>query len=268
MTAPTWDPARYLRYAGPRLRPGLDLLARIDVADPREIHDLGCGTGYLARLIADRWPEAHVVGSDSSQEMLEEARRLPSRVEWRQLDATRWDPPTPLDVIYSNAVLHWIPEHDALLVRLLASLRPGGQLAVQMPLSWYEPSHELMRTILEDEQLGTPELRSRYAKPNVAAPDHYADLLARNAAVVDLWTTRYYQVLRGPDPVLEWVSGTGLRPILQELVADEQSLFLDRYRQALRGAYPVRNDGATSYPFPRLFIVATAGDLDANRIDS
>lgn len=258
MTTPTWDPGQYLRYAGPRRRPALDLLSQVDVSDPREIHDLGCGTGYLARLIADRWPDAHVVASDNSPEMLAEARLMPSKIEWRQLDATQWNPETPLDVIYSNAVLHWIPNHDELISRLLASLRPGGQLAVQMPLSWYEPSHELMRAILDEEQLGTPELRARYATPNVADPGHYADFLADRAATVDLWTTRYFQVLHGPDAVLEWVSGTGLRPIMEALGAAEYAVFINRYAPALRKAYPARDDGSTLFPFPRIFFVATA----------
>ena len=258
MTSPTWDPTHYLHYAGHRLRPALDLLAQVDVAAPRRVHDVGCGTGHLTRIMADRWPDAAVIGSDESAEMLEEAQRLRSRVEWRRLDVRTWDEPADFDLIYSNAALHWIPDHDDLILRLLASLRSGGQLAVQMPLSWYEPSHELMRTILDSEQLGSEELRRRYATPNVAEPRHYADLLAAKAATVNLWTTRYFQVLHGPDPVLEWVSGTALRPILEGLAPEELALFLERYSAELRAAYPARAKHETVFPFPRLFFVATA----------
>ncbi len=259
MTSPSWDPAQYLRFAGQRLRPGLDLLGRIDVEAPEQVHDLGCGTGQLTRLMAHRWPGAHVVGSDSSREMLDEARLGDTQreVEWRQFDAADWAEPARLDVIYSNAVLHWVPGHDALIERLLGSLRPGGQLAVQMPLSWYEPSHELMRTTLAETGSGSDELRSRLAEPNVAQPEHYADLLAASAATVDLWTTRYFQVLHGPDAVLAWVSGTALRPILDELGPEARTEFVDRYSRALRTAYPTRKDGSTLFPFPRLFFVAS-----------
>ena len=258
MTSPIWDPTQYLRYAGHRLRPALDLLAQVDVAAPRRIHDVGGGTGQVTRMMANRWPTAEVVGSDESVEMLAEAQRRGSRIQWRQLDVSEWNEPHQLDIIYSNAVLHWIPDHDELILRLLASLRPGGQLAVQMPLSWYEPSHTLMRTILEEEQLGSTDLRRRYATPNVARPRHYADLLAKQAATVNLWTTRYFQELHGPDPVLEWVSGTALRPILEELEPGELAVFLERYSVGLRAEYPRRDDDGTLFPFPRLFFVATA----------
>lgn len=255
MSTPTWDPGQYLRYGDERLRPALELLDRIDQPAPLLVHDVGCGTGQITRIMAERWPEARVVGSDTSTEMLAEAAAIPSRVEWQERDVREWAPDGPLDVVYSNAVLHWVPDHDTTILRLLRSLRPGGQLAIQMPSSWHEPSHRLMRQTLASLDLGSPALRAHYSRQNVATPEHYAALLAE-AEDLDLWATRYYQQMTGDDPVLEWVKGTALRPILEELTGDARTRFLDAYTAELRRAYPPGPGGVTVYRFPRLFIVA------------
>ena len=155
-----------------------------------------------------------------------------------------------------------IEDHASLFPRLVSHLAPSGVIAVQMPLSWDEPSHRLMRTILstagpEGVPLGPPELVQRYRRRPVADPDWYHDLLAPLVERLDIWQTRYVHVLHGENPVLDWVRGTALRPILQELDAPARGRFLDRYADAVRAAYPRRSDGATLLPFPRLFIVAT-----------
>ena len=256
-TGEVWDPARYLQFGDLRHRPALDLLARVDHDDPEVIHDVGCGTGTLARLMAARWPDAQVTGSDASAAMLAEAAAVPSRVEWRHLDIVDWpdtDDPT-VDIITANAVMHWVPDHDELLLRLLRSVRPGGTLAVQMPRSWDEPSHRAIRETLHRTGLGSPQLRSRFATAPVAPAEHYADLLAPVATHIEIWETRYLQTLSGPDPVLAWVQGTTLGPILAD-IGPETDRFLDEVRAALRIAYPPQPDGTTRYPFPRLFIVA------------
>lgn len=253
----TWDPEQYGRYAAPRLRPALELLGRVDHPAPRIVYDLGCGRGEMARLMADRWPEARVVGSDTSEEMLAQAAAVASRVEWELQDVATWEPEAPVDVIYANAVLHWVPSHDVLFPRLIGFLAAGGVLAVQMPLSWHEPSHQTLRRVLDEEQLGTAELRASYAHPPVAGPEAYYDLLAPRATTVDIWTTRYMQVLHGADAVLDWVKGSMLRPLFDAVTEDEMSHFLDIYAGRLRKAYPSRPGGETLFPFPRLFIVAT-----------
>ncbi len=257
-----WDPERYGTYDTPRLRPALDLLARIHHPDPRVVHDLGTGRGEMARAMADRWPSAEVTGSDLSAEMLDVAKAAPSRVRWQQADIRSWMPSTPLDVIYSNAVLHWIDDHVALFPRLVSYLDPGGVLAVQMPLSWAEPSHRLMRETLatggaDGGPLGSPELRGRYERRPVHDAASYHEMLAPLVSALDIWETRYLHALDGDDPVFEWVSGTALRPILDGLAGPELNRFADRYREALRKAYPRSTDGTTLFPFPRLFILAT-----------
>src|SRR5215467_4203957 len=147
-TAATWDPAQYLKWSDHRLRPAVDLLQRVAVANPTEVVDLGCGTGNVTGLLRARWPAAHVTGVDASASM--RARASDPSVDWRQADVATWEPRAPVDVLFSNATLHWIDDHAALFPRLLAQVARGGVLAVQMPRNFGEPSHtsiyEVVRT--------------------------------------------------------------------------------------------------------------------------
>ena len=262
-----WDPGQYHKFSDHRRRPALELLARAFPADPGLAVDLGCGTGEITRLIAERWPGAAVQGVDHSPDMLARARTgdEAAGVEWIEADIAAWSPASPPGLLYANASLQWVDGHEALFPRLFRSLAPGGVLAVQMPLSREARSHLLMHEVLAGggpggAPLGTAALRREVARRWVLDPAEYFDLLAAaGAARLDVWTTEYLQVLEGEDPVLEWVSGTGLRPILNGLAGEERDRFLERYRAALRDAYPRRPDGATLYPFRRLFIVAVRG---------
>ncbi len=262
MAGTQWSPAQYLKFSDHRLRPALELLARVPLSDPKEIYDLGCGPGNITRLIADQFPTATVTGLDNSPDMLEKAATEPSSIAWIEGDLETWSPPKLVDLIYSNATLHWIPDHAELFPRLITSLRPGGCLAVQMPLSWGMESHRLMRETLANggpggSPLGSEELRTAVARKWVEDAEAYYDLLVDQTAGLDIWETEYVQVLEGDDPVLEWVKGTGLRPILNGLDDGERQIFLAEYAERLRQAYPKRPNGRTLYPFRRLFIIAT-----------
>ena len=257
-----WDPNQYLKFSDHRLRPALELLDRIPIQSPHIIYDLGCGLGQITRLIAERHPSATVYGLDNSKEMLTQAAANPSPIQWIEADVDTWSPDEPPDLLYSNATLHWVAGHQDLFPRLVGFLKPGGCLAVQMPLSWQAPSHRLMRETLADggpdgTALGTAELRQAVSRKWVEAAEMYYDLLAGCSNSLDIWETEYQQILAGDDPILEWVKGTGLRPILNSLGDEERESFLVEYAQRLRAAYPTRANGVTLYPFRRLFIVAT-----------
>jgi trans-aconitate 2-methyltransferase len=257
-----WDPRQYLKFSDHRLRPALELLERVPLTSPKVIYDLGCGSGEATRIIVERWPSATVYGIDNSEEMLAQASAEPAKIHWVNADIHKWAPDEAPDLIYSNATLHWVEDHQKLFPRLLGYLEAGGCLAVQMPLSWESPSHRLMRETLanggpDGEALGAETLRRAVARKWVEAPEAYYDLLVGRARGLDVWTTEYLQILEGDDPVLEWVKGTGLRPILNGLNGKERETFLEEYARRLRDAYPVRADGRTLYPFRRLFIVAT-----------
>ncbi len=248
------------------MRPGLDLLARVpDLPSVRRAVDLGCGTGELTALLASRFPSARVTGLDSSEEMLARARARHAGIEFVRGDIAEFaeaaatakaqPPEEPLDLLFSNAALHWVPDHAALLPKLCAGIARGGALCVQVPHNFNEPSHTLLREICAMREFRS---RVRLPEPPVLPPERYYDLLAPLSRDVDLWETVYLHVLEGEDPVLEWVKGTALLPVTEALAGDPeaQDRFLAAYRRRLREAYPKRKDGKTAFPFRRLFFVA------------
>src|SRR2546423_41623 len=241
-----WDPAQYLKFAGPRLRPALDLLQRIDVEAPSSVYDLGAGTGNVTRLIAARWPAARIVGVDASAEMLAKATAENPSIEWQQADLATWRPQLPADIIYSNAALHWLDGHQRLLPGLFAALAPRGVLAVQMPRNFTAPSH----TSIPEAARAGPWRRvlEPLLRPSpVAEPAFYYDLLAPLAASLDIWESEYLQVLDGANPVKEWTKGTWLSPLLAALEEPERGRFEAAYAERVAAAYPPRRDGNTLF---------------------
>ena len=260
-----WDPGQYHRFTNHRLRPALELLGRVPVAGASLVYDLGCGSGNVTRIIAERFSGARVAGVDISSDMLAQAAETPSRIEWIETDIAEWEPNGAPELIYSNAALHWVDDHTTLFPKLFGLVAPGGCLAVQMPLSYLMTSHVLMRKTLADgglngSRLGDETLAAAVARKWVLEAGRYYDLLAPEAESVDVWETEYLQRLEGEDPVLEWVKATGLRPILNGLRAAQRERFIEVYRERLRRAYPRRPGGHTLYPFRRLFIVAIRRD--------
>jgi trans-aconitate 2-methyltransferase len=250
---PRWDPEQYSTFADHRIRPALDLLNRIPLIDPETVWDLGCGTGSITRLLRDRWPGADVTGLDSSPEMLEQARNLPV-ITWVLGSIEDWTPPQPAGVIYANASLHWVPNHDALFPRLAGYLAPGGVLAVQMPRNFDLPSHTLLYETAAEPSWADRVGHLPTASP-IAGPARYHDLLAPHCEAVDVWETTYLQVLTGSDPVAAWTRGTAARPYLDALGADGEAFMAD-YAARLRDAYPPSPDGTTIFPMRRVFAVA------------
>lgn len=250
-----WQPDSYSRFARERERAALDLVQQIGGLDPRVIVDLGCGPGTITRRLANRWPSARVSGVDASPAMLAQARAEASSIEWLEIGIDDWTPDAPVDLLFSNAALHWLDDHATLFGRLVGWLAHGGVLAVQMPRNFDEPSHT---AIIETIEAGgwqdrlSPLIRRR----PVARPDWYADLLLALVSELDIWETVYWQVFEGENPVVAWTSGTILRPLLAALDAGEQARFLADYGARIAAAYPVRSNGATLFPFRRLFIVA------------
>ena len=250
----TWDPDRYLAYADERGRPFVELVARSAPTTPSEVVDLGCGPGNLTGLLAERWPDAHVVGLDSSPEMVDQARSLGQRVEYAVADLREWRPDRPVDVLVSNATLQWVPDHLALLPGLVATVAPGGWLAFQVPGNFDEPSH-----VLRAELAAEPDhaaYTADVATPSSHDPAAYYDVLSAAGCAVDVWETTYTHVLTGPDPVFTWVSGTGARPTLQALPDGLRGGFEAELKRRLAAAYPVRSDGTVLLPFRRVFAVA------------
>jgi trans-aconitate 2-methyltransferase len=255
-----WDPATYLRFAGERARPFAELLSRVGAESPRTVVDLGCGDGSVTATLAQRWPEARVLGVDSSPSMLTAAaaHALPGRLDFQAGDLRDWRPAGPVDVLVSNAALHWVPGHGELLSRWAGGLAPGGWLAVQVPGNQAAPTHALLA-----ELIAGPRWAGRLAPGDdtvldpaaVLDPVGYLDVLTAAGLAADVWETSYLHVLTGEDPVLGWVSGTVLRPVLARLTAEDGAQLTAEYAAALRAAYPARPDGTTVLPFRRVFAV-------------
>jgi len=248
-----WNPAQTMKFAGPRLQPGLDLITRLPDIAPKRIVDLGCGSGALAAQLAERWPRAVVTGLDRDRNALREARATHPDLDWVEADIADWAPAEPVDLIFSNAALQWVEGHEALFPRLLSFLAPGGVLAVQMPRNFDAPSHVLMRA-LATEPPWAGKIRLR--RPPVGMPAAYYDLLAPRSAALDIWETEYLHVLKGDNPVLHWVRGTALLPVMAALSGPELDAFIATYASRLAQAYPPQPDGSTLFPFRRLLLLA------------
>ena len=254
---PAWDPQQYSRFEAERDRAALDLLLRLPGdLNPREIWDLGCGAGQHAALLKRRHPGATVHGLDSSADMLARARALDADVDWRQGDIGDWSPDVPADLILANASLHWLPDHAALLRRLVEALATRGVLAIQMPMAHETRHHVLMRAVAAEGPWAASLAGVETIAP-LLPPEAYYEVLAEACDEVDVWATTYLHALTGTDAVLEWMKGTALRPFLAAL--DDPAMrpaFLSALGARLCEAFPLRPDGVTLLSFPRLFLVA------------
>lgn len=253
--ATSWDPSVYLRYGGERLRPALDLLARIDAEAPARVVDLGCGPGNVTGLLKRRWPGAEVLGIDGSAAMLDKARQAAPGCRFEEADFGTWTAAEPADVIYSNAALHWLGGHEALFPRVLGQLAPGGVLAVQMPAMHAAPIRALQHEVAAHGPWAEA-LRDVGGAPPVLEPGQYWDILRPLCTELDIWETTYLHALTGEDAAVQWASGTSLRPFLDPLPEALRAQFLAAYTAAVAPHYPRRADGTTLLPFRRLFIIA------------
>ncbi|HUZ65929.1 MAG TPA: trans-aconitate 2-methyltransferase [Acetobacteraceae bacterium] len=253
-----WSATQYTKFEDERTRPVRDLLANIPAANVAAAVDIGCGPGNSTELLLARFPDALVTGLDSSADMIGAARKRLPHIRFEIDDIATWRSPGPFDVILANAVLQWVPDHAALLPALIARLAPGGSLAVQMPDNLDEPAHRLMREIAADGPWANKLAGATKARAARHGADWYYRALRGDVAAVDIWRTTYHHPLAGgAGAVVEWFKGSGLRPFLDPLGADERAAYLARYHAAVGQAYPALADGTVLLPFPRLFIVAT-----------
>jgi trans-aconitate 2-methyltransferase len=252
-----WNADEYLRFSAERARPFADLMAQVTMEEVESVVDLGCGPGHLTRGLADRWPKAHVLGVDRSTEMLAKAMPLtiPGRLEFVQAEIADWSTDKPVDLIVSNAALHWVDDHETLLPRLVGMLSNRGTLAVQMPNRFHGPVQTAIDEVAADprwkDRLKGVGLHRESVRPIV----WYAGLLHGLGLTVNAWETTCVHVLRGENPVLEWIKGTGLRPILSNLDEPLAGQFLSDLGPRLKAIYPPTGD-VTFFPMPRLFFVA------------
>jgi trans-aconitate 2-methyltransferase len=249
----TWNPNQYLKFEDERTRPPRDLLAQVPLRQARRVVDLGCGPGNSTELLIERFPDAEVIGLDSSPDMLRQARgRLPGRT-FVEADIATWKPEPDTDLLFANAVFQWVPDHTVVLHRLLAALPSGGVLAVQMPDNTDEPALALMREVGRSGPWAA-ELAGA-AREDLPRPGAYYDLFKPLAGHVDIWHTHYQHVLENAGAIVEWFKGSALRPFLAPLDAETRAKFLAVYTAEIARAYPAQYDGRVLLRFPRLFFV-------------
>jgi trans-aconitate 2-methyltransferase len=252
-----WSANQYVKFEDERTRAVRDLLAQVPLSAARQVVDIGCGPGNSTELLAARFPQATVTGMDSSTDMLAAARKRLPGCEFIQGDISNWRPAHAVDLFFANAIFQWVPDNEAVMLRLMGDLQPGGVLAVQMPDNRGEPSHVLMD---EAAQAGSWSQAYGGRKPGrvrLPAPSHYYDLLVPFAAHINIWHSIYYHQLANAAAIVEWVKSTALRPYLDPLSPSERAGFLADYHERIARAYPALSDGKVLLRFPRLFIVAT-----------
>ena len=243
-----WDPEQYARFERERAEPFHDLLAGVLPLPGGRVVDLGCGTGALTRIVHETTEAASTLGIDSSSTML--ARAVPKDgLRFEQVDIGAYEPPRAFDLVFSNAALQWLPDHERLIERLAEWVAPAGQLAIQMPANHHHISHVLAATLAE-EQFDCPRRRH-----SVLPPDEYAVLLDRAGfRQPSVRVQVYLHHLPGPDALVEWVEGTLLNAYRARLPERAFPEFLQRYREELIAALP--SERPYRFTFPRILIHA------------
>ena len=253
---PSWDPQVYLQFAMERTQPAVDLITRTRIEHPARIIDVGCGPGNSTAMLRQRWPEATIIGLDNSPEMLAAAEQAYPSEHWLLADAASWQADVPFDLVFSNAALQWLPDHEKILPQLLAQVAPSGALAVQMPAHYDSPLHLITLEVAEASTWRHLMDRPRQALTH-QSPAFYYRVLRPHAAQIDIWETEYYHIVDNAQDIVRWFRATGLRPFLEALETDNQRYHFEQ--QVLEGyaqAYPSQPDGRVLFPFRRLFIVA------------
>jgi trans-aconitate 2-methyltransferase len=250
-----WNADQYLKFSSHRDRPFFDLIGQIpSTFQPQHIADLGCGTGHLTAALLERFSTAQIIGIENSPSMLDQAvQHQQARLEFINADLRTWQPAKKLDLIVSNAALQWVSDHQNLLPQLVDLLEPNGVLAVQMPANFDAPSHTILHNLILEYKAHLPQMLLEPRHSHSA--DWYIQMLNELGLTVNAWETTYMQVLHGKNPVLEWVKGTALRPVLTALEPSLQPAFLQQYQEKLLEAYPKQSFG-TLFPFRRLFFIA------------
>jgi len=249
----TWNAQTYLKFSGERLRPALDLMAQIPLEAPQTIIDLGCGPGNVTHILSERWAGADISGVDSSSNMLEKAAVTYPSLTWKQEDVATWQADVAPDILYSNACLHWLDDHETLFPKLLKQVKPQGVLAVQMPNNFAAMTHQAIRDVLGENHPLSPKY------PVHEARDYY-DWLNNECTSLNIWETTYMHILEGENPIADWTKGAALRPVLDGLSDEaERAEFEAKYRALILDAYPKSANGKTVLPFKRLFMVAVRG---------
>ncbi len=258
MTLMSWQPKQYDSFAAERAAPIDDLIGAIPPQGFKRIFDLGCGTGAAINTLKKHYPAAEIIGVDGDEAMLKTAKTNHPDVSFVHQDILTWaNETTPTDntLIFSNAALHWLDDHQDILPQLLSLVKNNGCLAVQMPNNWGEPSHTLMIKLAKS-QPWAQQLKGLVREKPVLDESEYKKLLSPISTHLNIWSNTYNHTLKGENAVINWLKGSSLKYYLDGLAPDQQPDFLELLSKKLDNAYPPQADGNTIFPFIRMFIVA------------
>jgi trans-aconitate 2-methyltransferase len=251
-----WNPDSYLKFRNERTQPSIDLVSRIEIVNPSSIIDIGCGPGNSTQALFERWPNADIIGLDHSQEMIAKAKSDYPNRKWIHADAAHYDPQETYDIVFSNATLQWIQNHEKLIPRLFSFLKVNGALAVQVPANDKSPLHKSLLTVSKNDKWykfsGDCDRLLNYQSAS-----YYYDILNGLSSKIDLWETTYYHILSNHQALIEWYKSTGMRPFLERLPDDGfRKQFDNEVLEGCRESYKVQKDGKILYPFKRIFFIA------------
>jgi trans-aconitate 2-methyltransferase len=250
-----WNPEQYLQFKSERTQPAIDLVSRINIAQPQSIIDIGCGPGNSTQILVNRWPNSEVVGLDNSITMIEKARQDYPKQKWILDNAENIDSNIKYDLIFSNATLQWIPHHETLLPKLFNCVNPGGAIAVQIPKFKNMPINVAIETVAnnynwKNYSKGCEELFT------LKDLDFYYDIISKLATRVELWESSYFHILNSQESVIDFVRTTGLKPYLDCLPSDEmKSEFEQEVLTECKKYYKLQSNGKVLFPFDRLFFI-------------
>ena len=251
-----WDPQQYLQFGYERTQPSIDLVARIPLEDPKTIIDIGCGPGNSTQILRKRWPNASIVGLDKSEKMIERARTDHPDQQWMLGDASMLGTEQTYDIVFSNAAIHWIPDHHILIPRLFQLVSQHGALAVQVPANYESPLYRIILNVAQSSKwsaftAGCDKLITYHNA------EYYYNQLVSLTLDIALWETTYYHILKSHQDLIAWYKSTAMKPFLESLPLDEnREEFEWTVLTACKAHYPRQGDGRILYPFKRLFFTA------------
>jgi trans-aconitate 2-methyltransferase len=251
-----WDPDQYLQFKHERTQPSIDLVARIQMDEPKTIIDIGCGPGNSTQILLKRWPRADIVGLDSSEKMIQKARQDYPHQKWVVGDASMVDKRQTYDIVFSNAVIHWLPDHDILLKRLFQLVNESGILAVQVPVNQESPLYKSILSVAKNGKWSAFTAGSE-APITYHSADFYYGRLSLYTKEITIWETIYYHIMNSHQELIDWYKSTAMKPYLISLPTDEsRAEFEKEILIECKAAYPLQRDGKILYPFKRLFFTA------------
>ena len=251
-----WNPDLYLKYGNERIQPAIDLVSRIKVNNPDSIIDIGCGPGNSTELLIKRWPESNICGMDNSPAMIEKAKKIFPEREWILMDAGNIRLDKKYDLIFSNAALQWIPQHDQLIKDLYNLCSDKGILAAQLPLFWDMPLGKSI-SYLSKQEPWKKFMKDESYKLIIHDAGFYYDCLSGLFSSVEIWESNYVHIMESQESILEMIKSTGLKPFLDQLkLENDKKKFEAEVLNEIRKDYPLQKNGKVLFPFRRIFFIA------------